>query len=321
VELGLPAGVAVGSEFVLNDGALIVAHTSPTHRNELVLYDIDSGEQAVIIPAEYGSIDPSWFVDPQYISYPSVDGLSIAAILYTPREIAEGEKLPAVVNVHGGPTGQFFRSFDPFPQFLADQGFVVLEPNIRGSTGYGVGFRDMNRYDWGGKDLEDVAAGAEYLKGLPFVDPERLAVFGGSYGGYMTLMQVVKKPELWRAAVSWVGISDLVRLYEKSMEHFKYFLRWHMGDPKEDEELWRERSAITYAENTRAKLLLVHGENDPRCPVEQSRLFRDRLIELGYKEGEDFEYVELSGEGHGSSDIGQKLRTYTLLADFLKRRL
>ena len=320
-KLDLSAGLTVGSEFVLEDRDLLISHMSATRRNELVLYDIESGRKKVIIPAEYGSIDRSLFVDPQYISYPSLDGLSISAILYKPHDIMQGEKLPAVVDVHGGPTGQFFRSFDPFSQFLANEGFVVLEPNIRGSTGYGVEFRDMNRYDWGGKDLEDVAAGAEYLKSLPFVDPERLAVFGGSYGGYMTLMQVVKKPELWKAAVSWVGISDLVRLYEKSMEHFKYYLRWHMGDPKENEDLWRERSAITYAENTRAKLLLVHGENDPRCPIEQSRLFRDKLVELGYVEGEDFEYVELSGEGHGSSDIAQKLRTYKLLVDFLKRRL
>ncbi len=319
--LDLPAGLAVGSEFVLGDSALLVSHMSPTNRNELLLYDIENGKRTVIIPAEYGSIEPDIFVEPKYINYPSVDGLSISAILYTPRDIAPGDELPAVVDVHGGPTGQFFRSFDPFPQFLVDQGFVVLEPNIRGSTGYGVEFRDMNRYDWGGMDLEDVAAGAEYLKGLPFVDSERLAVFGGSYGGYMTLMQVVKKPELWKAAVSWVGISDLVKLYEKSMEHFKYYLRWHMGDPQENKELWQERSALTYAGNTRAKLLLVHGVNDPRCPIEQSRLFRDKLVELGYVEGEDFEYVELSGEGHGSSDIAQKIRTYTLLVDFLKRRL
>jgi len=320
-KLELHAGIAVGSEFVLDDSTLLISHMSPTRRNELVLYSIVTGKERVLIPAEYRSIDPNLFVDPHYMSYPSTDDLSISAILYKPHDIAQGEKLPAVVIVHGGPTGQFFRSFDPYAQFLADNGFVVLEPNIRGSTGYGVEFRDMNRYDWGGGDLEDVAAGAEYLKSLPFVDPDRLAVFGGSYGGYMTLMQVVKKPELWKAAVAWIGISDLGKLYEKSMEHFKYFLRWHMGDPRENVDLWHERSALTYAENTRAKLLLVHGENDPRCPIEQSRLFRDKLVELGYVEGEDFEYVELSGEGHGSSDIAQKLRTYTLLVDFLKRRL
>ncbi len=320
-ELNLPPGVAYGAEFVLDDTALLVTHTSATRRNELLLYDLGSDSYSVLIPAEYGSIDPSVFVPERYVTYRSFDGLEIPALLYVPRDIPAGERLPAIVIVHGGPTGQFFRSFDPYAQFLVDRGFVVLEPNIRGSTGYGVEFRDMNRYDWGGADLEDVAAGAEYLKSLPFVDPNRLGVFGGSYGGYMTLMQVVKKPDLWKAGVAWVGISDLLRLYEKSMEHFKYFLRWHLGDPEENAALWRERSAINYAGNLKAKLLLVHGVNDPRCPVEQSRLFRDRLVELGYKEGRDFEYVELGEEGHGSSDIAHKVRTYTLLADFMDRNL
>jgi dipeptidyl aminopeptidase/acylaminoacyl peptidase len=319
--LKLEPGFAVGSEFVLSDTHLLLSHMSATTRNQLLLYDINSGKQTVIIEAEYGSIDPDLFVDPAYINYKSSDGLTIAGILYTPNGIADNERLPAIVSVHGGPTGQFFRSFDPYAQFLANQGFVVLEPNIRGSTGYGVEFRDMNRYDWGGMDLEDVAAAAGYLKGLSFVDPDRIAVFGGSYGGYMTLMQVVKKPQLWKAAVSWVGISDLHKLYEHSMEHFKYFLRSQMGDPKENEDLWRQRSAITHVKNTKAKLLLIHGVNDPRCPIEQSRLFRDALIDLGYAEGQDFEYVELTEEGHGSSDIKHKIRTYNLMADFLKRRL
>lgn len=319
--LDIPPGVTYGAEFVLDDRGLLVTHTSATRRPELLLYDLKSDTCSVLIPGDYGSIDPSLFVPERYITYKSFDGLEIPGILYVPRDIPEGERLPAIVIVHGGPTGQFFRAFDPYAQFLVDLGFVVLEPNIRGSTGYGVEFRDMNRYDWGGADLEDVAAGAEYLKALPFVDPDRIGVFGGSYGGYMTLMQVVKKPDLWKAAVAWVGISDLLRLYEKSMEHFKYYLRWHLGDPQENASLWRERSAINYAENLKAKLLLVHGVNDPRCPVEQSRLFRDRLIELGYKEGKDFEYVELAEEGHGSSDIGHKIRTYTLLADFMEKNL
>lgn len=319
--LDLPAGLAIGSEFVLGDSALLVSITSTTQRNELILYELEENRARTVIPAEYGTINPNLFVASQYVIYPSSDDLSISAILYKPREAEGGEKVAAIVIVHGGPTGQFFRSFDPYAQFLADHGFVVLEPNIRGSTGYGVEFRDMNRYDWGGGDLEDVAAGAEYLKSLHFVDPDRIGLFGGSYGGYMTLMQAVKKPNLWKAAVSWVGISDLHRLYEKSMEHFKYYLRWHMGDPEENRDLWRERSALTHAANLKAKLLLVHGVNDPRCPVEQSRLFRDRLIELGYKEGEDFEYVELTGEGHGSSDISHKIRTYSLLVDFMERSL
>jgi len=226
-----------------------------------------------------------------------------------------------MVHVHGGPTGQWFRGFDPFAQFLVDRGLVVLEPNIRGSTGYGVDFRDAAIKDWGGADLEDVAAGARYLGSLPYVDPDRLVVFGGSYGGFMTFVAATKKPDLWRAAVAWVGISDLHRMWDESKEHFRYFLREQMGDPEKDRDLWRDRSAIEFADQLSAKLLMVHGVNDPRCPVSQSRIFRDKLQALGKREGEDFEYVELADEGHGSADIQQKIRTFTILADYLERVL
>lgn len=229
--------------------------------------------------------------------------------------------MPAVVVVHGGPTGQYFRAFDPYAQFLADRGYLVLEPNPRGSTGYGVAFRDAALNDWGGVDLQDIAAGAAYLQSLPAVDAERVAVFGGSYGGFMTFLITVKRPELFKAGAAWVGISDLPRLYAGSMEHFKYYLRQQMGDPEAHAELWRDRSAVNFMENLRAKLLIVHGVNDPRCPIEQARVVRERLLALGRREGEDFEYVEKGAEGHGSTDIDQKTETYRLLADFLARRL
>lgn len=319
--LELPAGVALGSAFALDDSKLILTYTTPTTRPTLLAYDLATGRTDTLIPAEYGPFDPAIFVGAEHIYYPSFDGTPIPAILYRPREIPAGARLPAIIHIHGGPTAQWFLSFDPFAQLLVDQGFVVLEPNIRGSTGYGVGFRDAALKDWGGVDLGDVAAGAEYLKNLDYVDPERLVVFGGSYGGYMTFMTVTKKPDLWRAAVAWVGITDLKRMYESSMEHFKYFLREQMGDPEADAQLWADRSPINFAQNLQARLLIVHGVNDPRCPVEQSRIFRDRLLELGYREGVDFEYVEFEDEGHGSNDIEQKIRTYRLLVDFLERVL
>jgi dipeptidyl aminopeptidase/acylaminoacyl peptidase len=320
-ELSLPAGMAVGTQFFGGDRKLLIVYSTDTTRPSMLAYDLATDEYETLLAAEYGSIDPAVFVGGEHVYYPSADGRPIPAILYRPREAAAGAGLPAIVQVHGGPTAQFFRGFDPFAQFLVDRGFVVLEPNIRGSTGYGVAFRDAALRDWGGADLEDVAAGAEYLKTLPEVDPQRLVVFGGSYGGYMTFMAVTKKPEVWRAGVAWVGITDLARMYDSSMEHFKYFLREQMGDPAENAELWADRSAINFADRLRAKLLMVHGANDPRCPVDQSRMFRDRLLELGREAGKDFEYVELADEGHGSNDIEQKIRTFRILAEYLERVL
>ena len=320
-ELTLEPGVSTVVGFFDSDQKLLIGVQTETRRSELAAYDLRTDTLEPLLRADYGSIDSSAFVKGEHIYYPTFDGRKIPAILYKPRDIAPGEKLPAIVHVHGGPTAQWFRGFDPFAQFLADRGFVVIEPNIRGSTGYGVEFRDAALKDWGGADLEDVAGAAEYLKTLPYVDDSRLVVFGGSYGGFMTFIAAVKKPDLWRAAVAWVGISDLHKLYAKSMEHFKYYFREQMGDPQKDFALWRDRSAIEFADQLKAKLLMVHGVNDPRCPVEQSQVFRDRLLELGRKEGEDFEYVELTDEGHGSSDIKQKIRTFRILADYLEKVL
>jgi len=158
------------------------------------------------------------------------------------------------------------------------------------------------------------------LKAAP-IDANRLGLWGWSYGGYMTFMATTKKPDSWKAAVASVGITDLHRLYEKNNDQFKYYLRQQMGDPERNADLWRERSAIHFADRLRAKLLMIHGSNDPRCPVEQSQLFRDKLLELGRTEGADFEYVEFTDQGHGSADIAHKIRTYQLMADYFQRNL
>ena len=324
--LRLPPGVVGAARFVLGGRKLLVYYGTSTRRAELLLYDLATDTYETLLPAEYGSIDPSLFVDDEYVGYPSSDGRRVPALLFKPRETKPGERLPALINVHGGPTAQFFRDFNPFSQFLADRGIVVLQPNIRGSTGYGVEWRDLNMKDWGGGDLEDVATGAAFLKTLPYVDPARIGIFGGSFGGYMSYMAVTRKPDLFKIGVPWVGITDLHLMYEESMEHFRTFMRRQMGDPVADHALWRERSAITHAHHLKAKLLIGHGVNDPRCPVSQARVFRERLLALGKREGsgsdDDFEYHEFGDEGHGpSGDIQGKIRMFTLLADFVERRL
>jgi len=123
--------------------------------------------------------------------------------------------------VHGGPTAQFFQTFSIIGQILASRGFALLQPNVRGSTGYGKEFQDMNIKDWGGGDLEDVAAGAKYLKTLSYVNEKKIGVFGGSYGGFMTFLQVTKKPEVWNAACAWIGITHLWAILTKILSFGK----------------------------------------------------------------------------------------------------
>jgi dipeptidyl aminopeptidase/acylaminoacyl peptidase len=320
-ELALPPGIAAAGGFALDDTALVVSYTRDDRRPELLLYRLDDDTYQTLIEPQYGSIDPAVFVSSEHIWYTAADGREIPALLYRPRNLAPGQRAPALVHVHGGPTGQFFRGFDPFTQYLVNQGYVVLAPNVRGSTGYGKEFREANLNDWGGGDLEDVAAGARYLMSLPEVDPERIGIHGGSYGGYMTYIATVKKPELWKAACAAVGMTDLRLLYDDSMEHFKYYLRQQMGDPDENAGLWADRSAITHADQLQAKLLMIQGSNDPRVPANQAWVYRDKLLSLGRTLGEDFEYVEWDDQGHGSMDTDHRVRVFTVLSDFFARTL
>lgn len=324
-ELDLPTGNALtdqGKYFNFTDqNDIVLAHTTDSQRKSLIQYQLEEEDSLPLIEPEYGDINPQTFVDSEYITYNSTDDMEIPALLYKPSNLSSDEQAPAIVVVHGGPHGQSLKSFDSFTQYLVNRGYGVLTPNYRGSVGYGTEFKNAIHLDWGGGDLEDVARGGEYLQSLPWVDEDKIVVFGGSYGGYMTYMQLVKNPELWSTGVAYVGITDLLRMYEDSMEHFKYFLRQQMGDPQQNEELWKERSPISYVNNCQPPLLMVHGVNDPRCPVSQARLFKEALEQRGWEDGKEFEYVELGEEGHGSMDVEQRVNLYRLLDDYLDRRL
>ena len=322
-ELKLPPGLALGTQFT-QDGKMLFQFMTSTARPEVLLYNLVDDTFEVLLPAEYGEVDSANFVPAEYLRYPTEDSLKVPALLYRPRELEKDKQYPALIHAHGGPTAQFFRGFDEQAQFLADQGYLVLCPNVRGSSGYGVSWRDANLLDWGGRDLADIVAGAEYLKSLPEVDGKRLGIFGGSYGGYLSYMAVVKQPDLFKVGVPIVGITNLAQLYEDNarvMPQLGYYLRTMMGDPVENAELWRDRSAITHAAALKAHLLMMHGTNDPRCPINQARGFRDALAANGREEGRDFEYVEFADEGHGAGDIAGKTRSYRLMTDYLARRL
>ncbi|WP_224268106.1 S9 family peptidase [Haloprofundus salinisoli] len=323
-EFELPEGVANVGSSVADDGTVLVAHTTPTARPTLLAYDLDSHESEALVEPDYGDIDSERFVDAEYVTYESTDGLDVGALLYDARETAAGtEPSPAVVMVHGGPHSWSSKAFNLYAQFLAAKGYTVLLPNYRGSIGRGREFKNAIHGDWGGMEQEDVAAGARWLAEKEWVDADRLAVFGGSYGGYSTFMQLVQRPELWKTGVAWVGITDLHLMHEEAMPHYQTFLETQMGDPEEDNDLWRERSAIEHVEVAEPPLYIVHGVNDARCPISQARVFRDALLERGWSEGEDgeFEYTELGEEGHGSTDIDQKVRAYSYVGDYLDRRL
>lgn len=321
VAFDLPLGVtsfpqAGHRQMFLDDGRLLLANETATTRRQLYAYDLDNHRATTLTEADYGDIEPTRFVDAKYTTYESSDGLEIGALLYD-----SGERpTPAVVAVHGGPHAQSVRRFDQYAQFFIDRGFSVLQPNYRGSIGRGRAFKERIHRDWGGGEAEDIAAAGRWLAAQDWVDEDRLLVCGGSYGGYSTYWQLVRYPRLWSAGIAWVGITDLHKLYEDSMPHVRAVLEEQLGDPEEDGAFYRERSPITHVEDIEDPLLMVHGENDPRCPLNQARRFRDALVERrGWTEGGEFEYVELTEEGHGTTDLDQKVRAFEIIDEYLDR--
>lgn len=323
-EFDVPEGVAVPtgtgtSRVVTDDGRVVISFSTSSSRRQLVAYDLASGDHEPIIKAEYGGFDPAEFTDAEYVTYESHDGLEIDGLLYD-----SGERpSPALVMVHGGPQAQTRHRFDPLVQYLVSQSYSIFAPNYRGSIGRGREFKNMIHEDWGGDEQGDIAEAGRWLKRQDWIDEDRVAVFGGSYGGYSTFCQLTMYPDLWTTGVAAVGMTDLQQLYEESMSHYKTILEQQLGDPEENADLYRERSPITHVQEMEQPIAVLHGVNDPRCPISQARLFKDALDDMGWIEGEDadYEYYELGEEGHGSTDTEQRIRQYQLLTDYIERRL
>ena len=338
-ELDVPDGVASFGGYgpgnvVIDEETVLIQHTTPTRRPELLVYDLERDTYETLLAAEYGPFEPEDFADAEYftvtsdgipdtrqaaVEYDPYDELEIGAVFYD-----SGERpSPLIVNPHGGPRARDTLSFDLYTQVLTALGFSVLQVNYRGSTGRGRAFVRELYDDWAGAEQGDVAVAAEHvLDTYDWLDDDRVVVFGGSYGGYSAYWQLVQYPELYAAGVAWIGLTDLEDMYENTMPHFRSeLMETYLGSPDENPEFYAERSPVTYVDNVDAPIFLVHGVNDRRVPVSQARIFREALLEAGYEADEDFVYEELGEEGHASSDQEQKLRMFELLADFLERRV
>jgi dipeptidyl aminopeptidase/acylaminoacyl peptidase len=220
---------------------------------------------------------------------------------------------PSVLWIHGGPAWEVADEWNAAIQAFVVAGYPVFAPNIRGSTGYGVAFQNLNIHDVGGGDLKDVAHAVRYMRKRPEVDPRRIAIVGASYGGYMTFLAMTKLPDLWAAGAAIVGITDWREMYDLSDAAFRSFIERYFGKPDENPELYRDRSPIHFAENLRAPLLIWHRGNDSRVPLKPVEKFADRLKQLG----KPYEIVVVWDEGHGIQKTENLVRQYQGVVGFL----
>jgi dienelactone hydrolase len=271
------------------------------------------GEPEVLVPPALPGLDASTFVVPREVRFPSFDGLEISGFLYRP---ARGSR-SCVVLVHGGPEGQYRPGWDGWAQYLVARGHAVFAPNVRGSTGYGRRFATLDDARLRMDSVKDLAAVHAWLAWSGVADPDRIAVMGGSYGGFLTLAALTHQPELWAAGVDIVGIAHLGTFLRNTGAYRQRHRAAEYGDPVADADFFEATAPLRHAHRIRAPLLVIHGRNDPRVPVSEA----EQIVAAARGNGAAVELLVFEDEGHGMAKLKNRLEGHGRAAEFLDRAL
>jgi dipeptidyl aminopeptidase/acylaminoacyl peptidase len=313
---GLPRGVAGGVSWAPPDAGVgfeyVASASGRTAATNVHAVDGD-GASTRWTRAGTAGIPPDTFVGPELVRYPSHDGLAVPAFLSLPESDTGHGETPVVVDVHGGPESQRRPSFAPVTQYLLASGYAVFEPNVRGSAGYGREYAALDDRERRPDAVADLRAGVEWLHDHPAVDPDRIAVMGASYGGYMTLAALTEQPELWAAGIDVVGIANFVTFLENTGDWRRSLREAEYGSLAEDRELLERLSPITRIDRLEAPLFVIHGANDPRVPVGEARQVADAARERGVAVRE----LIFEDEGHGLSKLENRVEAYSAVVEFL----
>jgi dipeptidyl aminopeptidase/acylaminoacyl peptidase len=308
---GLPRGVVTDLAWSPDGSTLAFSAAAPTAPPSLWLWR-DGSARVVWRPDV--TLE---FVDLELVEWPSFDGSRIPGWLALPRGQRPAAGYPAVVWVHGGPVGQTRPNFRPDIQMLLAQGFAVLMPNVRGSSGYGRAYTESDDVHRRLDSVTDLAHGRAWLAAHPAIDADRIGIMGQSYGGFMVMSAITEHPELWRAAVNYYGIADFVTLLEGTGPWRRNHRAAEYGDPERDAELFARISPIHRVERIRAPVLIAHGSRDPRVPMGESDQFVTALQERQKKVSyETFDYA-----GHGFIRPDDRRRIYRAVAEFFDAHL
>lgn len=317
-QLDIRPGVTAGLDERLawsRDGRyLSFSYTAATRSADIWVWD---AEEARVWPAtrsSHGGLPTGSFVAPELIHYPTFDERKIPAWLFTPRDAQT--PLPAVVVVHGGPESQFGSGFNFLVQYLTGSGYAVLAPNVRGSSGYGKQYSHLDDVRKRMDSVADLAHAAHWLRDRADIDGDRIAVYGGSYGGFMVLAALTTYPELWAAGVDIVGISNWVTFLQNTSSYRRAHREAEYGSLEHDREFLESISPLNHLDNIRAPLMVLHGANDPRVPLGEAQQLAERLKARGVP----VELLVFDDEGHGIVRLRNKLAAYPAIVGFLDRR-
>lgn len=296
----------------------IIAYNAPTDPGATYLYD-RATEQAQFLYRPRPWLPRDSLVDMQPIEFPSRDGLTIHGYLTLPKDVA-AKDLPTVLVVHGGPWARDEWGYDPEVQFLANRGFAVLQLNYRGSTGYGKKFLNAGNREWGGKMLDDLTDGADWIVKQGIADKNRLGIYGGSYGGYATLSALAFRPKVFACGVDYVGVSNLLTFMNTIppyWETFRELMYKRVGNPQTDRDFLRSRSPLFAADKIEAPLFVAQGYNDPRVNHAEA----EQIVAALKANKKPVEYLVKMDEGHGFENPENRLDFYARMEAFLEKHL
>jgi dipeptidyl aminopeptidase/acylaminoacyl peptidase len=296
--LAMPPGVnaTIGTQpFTPDSRRLMVLHSGADTPSELQAFDLAAGKTMPLTHLAMASLAPEHLPKSNIVTFKSFDGTLVSAVVTMPFNLKRDGNNPAVVMPHGGPTGQTNDGFSRYATALASRGYVVIQPNPRGSTGYGMAFQKANFQDLGGGDLKDELAAKQFLVDSGYVDAKRVGIAGGSYGGFMTLMAIGRAPDAFAAAVDLFGIIDWRTMWQHEDAELQAYQKSLLGSPDENPKVYDATSPMTYIQATKAPLLVQQGENDIRVPAGQAK----QVVEVLKKKGNTVDSVFYPEEGHG----------------------
>ena len=317
-DFDLPRGI-YGSTWAWDVPVLAMTVTGPTVPGDIWTLDARTGELNRATHSDAAGLNLGAMVEPTHHSFEARDGTIIHGLLYMPTNISPSYRPPVVLAVHGGPTAQSRPSFNGPEQYLLTRGIAIFDLNFRGSTGYGKSFARLNDGRLRAGEYLDMADAVEWLRERNDVDGTRVAVMGGSYGGYLTMTGVARLPELFRSGVAFVGVSNWVTALEGASPQLKASDRIEYGDidDPEDREFFTQISPLTFADQIQSPVMVLHGANDPRDPVTES----DQFVRAIRENGGEVEYLRFPDEGHGIRKLDNRIIAYRRIADFLERTL
>ena len=324
----LPGGIVVpppadlilaGMTFSLAGPVAAFGFSSPTRTPDVWTWDVAANAVGQVTRSSHAGLPAAALTEPELIHYPTFDGRQIPAWFF---RAGGGPGVPAVrrpvvLFVHGGPEGQTQALLIPVIQYLTHRGYHVLAPNVRGSSGYGKTYLNLDNVAKRLDSVADLAHAAYWLRAQPEVDGNRLAVYGGSYGGFMVLAAITRYPELWAAAVDIVGIANFVTFLENTGAYRRAIREAEYGSLARDRALLTELSPIHQADQIRAPLFVIHGRNDPRVPLEEA----EQIVAALRRRSVPVELAVYADEGHGLVKLKNKLDAFPRVAAFLDEHL